>query len=167
MAFDDLDEAETERASTADADTDADAPAADAGTADTVGVTAAETGGSAGGDRSESTVDVENAGGSGTDSRAGSRETSSAGDGSTEDSGGPPNDPAFGFEEAKQRPLYARQGAWDVFEDALAIEVETTLRRNDVRDAPKRELHDAALRVLADHADEVAERVLDERGVER
>jgi len=85
------------------------------------------------------------------------------------DAGSPgvtPSDPAFGFEAAKQRPLYARQEAWDAFEDALAIEVEATLRGNDVRDAPKRELHDAALRVLADHADEVAERVLDARGVD-
>ncbi|MFC7068565.1 hypothetical protein [Halobaculum lipolyticum] len=78
-----------------------------------------------------------------------------------------PADPAFGFDEAKQRPLYARQAAWDAFEDALAIDVEATLRRNDVRDTPKRELHDAALHVLAEHADEVAERVLDERGVDR
>ena len=77
-----------------------------------------------------------------------------------------PSDPAFGFEEAKQRPLYARQAAWDAFEDALAIEVEATLRRNDVRDTPKRELHDAALHVLAEHADEVAERVLEERGLD-
>ncbi|MXR40657.1 hypothetical protein GRX01_04750 [Halobaculum sp. WSA2] len=73
--------------------------------------------------------------------------------------------PAFGFEKAKQRPLYARQGAWDVFEDALAIDVEPTLRRHDVRDASKRELHDAALRVLADHAEEVADKVLEARGV--
>jgi len=75
------------------------------------------------------------------------------------------SEPAFGFEEAKQRPLYARQHAWDAFEDALAIDVEPTLRRHDVRDASKRELHDAALRVLADHADEVADKVLEARGV--
>ncbi|QZX99255.1 hypothetical protein [Halobaculum rubrum] len=73
--------------------------------------------------------------------------------------------PAFGFEEAKQRPLYARQRAWDAFEDALAIDVEPTLRRHEVRDASKRELHDAALRVLADHADEVADKVLEARGI--
>lgn len=77
-----------------------------------------------------------------------------------------PATPAFGFDEAKQRPLYARQEAWDAFEDALAIDVEATLRGNDVRDAPKRELHDAALRVLADHADEVAARVLAARGLD-
>jgi len=75
------------------------------------------------------------------------------------------SEPAFGFEEAKQRPLYARQRAWDAFEDALAIDVEPTLRRHDVRDASKRELHDAALRVLADHADEVADEVLEARGI--
>ncbi|GAA0203989.1 hypothetical protein [Halobaculum roseum] len=75
------------------------------------------------------------------------------------------SEPAFGFEEAKQRPLYARQRAWDEFEDALAIDVEPTLRRHDVRDASKRELHDAALRVLADHAEEVANTVLEARGL--
>lgn len=75
------------------------------------------------------------------------------------------SEPAFGFEEAKQRPLYARRRAWDAFEDALAIDVEPTLRRHDLRDASKRELHDAALRVLADHADEVADKVLEARGV--
>ena len=76
------------------------------------------------------------------------------------------NEPAFEFEEAKQRPLYARQAAWDAFEDALAIDVEPSLRRHDVRDASKRELHDAALRVLAEHADEVADRVLAARGLD-
>jgi hypothetical protein len=76
------------------------------------------------------------------------------------------NEPAFEFEEAKQRPLYARQAAWDAFEDALAIDVEPSLRRHDVRDASKRELHDAALRVLAEHADEVADRVLTARGLD-
>ncbi|MFC6784551.1 hypothetical protein ACFQFH_01325 [Halobaculum halobium] len=75
------------------------------------------------------------------------------------------SEPAFGFEEAKQRPLYARQRAWDAFEDALAIDVEPTLRRHDIRDASKRELHDAALRVLADHPEEVADKVLAARGV--
>ncbi|QZP39610.1 hypothetical protein [Halobaculum magnesiiphilum] len=84
---------------------------------------------------------------------------------STSEDTSPHSEPAFGFEEAKQRPLYARQRAWDEFEDALAIDVEPTLRRHDVRDTSKRELHDAALRVLADHAEEVANKVLEARGL--
>lgn len=137
MAFDDLDTAETERSSSSEPDDDG----SDGG---------AET-------ETEAARDAEAAtASSGRSANDGARTAPAAGD-----------EPAFGFDEAKQRPLYARQKAWDAFEDALAIEVEATLRRNDVRDAPKRELHDAALRVLADHADEVADRVLDERGVER
>ncbi|WP_277556036.1 hypothetical protein [Halobaculum limi] len=148
MAFDDLDQAEQEEAQQDATDMDASAgsttepdemPHEPDAERDTDRLDRAQTGGS--------TVD---------DTRSASGSVSADA-----------NAPAFGFEEAKQRPLYARQSAWDEFEDALAIDVETTLRRNDVRDAPKRELHDAALRVLADHADEVADRVLQERGVDR
>lgn len=75
-------------------------------------------------------------------------------------------DPPFSFDDAKQRPLYARQKAWDAFEDALALEVERTLREYEVRNAEKRELHDAALRVAANHPDEIAALLLDGRGVD-
>lgn len=148
MAFDDLDQAEQEEARQEAADVEASTD-----TTPEPEETHTESDGNRDGDRTNRTQ----SGGSAVD-EAGSASGSGPGDANT---------PAFGFEEAKQRPLYARQSAWDEFEDALAIDVETTLRRNDVRDAPKRELHDAALRVLADHADEVADRVLQERGVDR
>ncbi|WP_435064267.1 hypothetical protein [Halobaculum sp. EA56] len=152
MAFDDLDQAEQEDA------TDAAATDDTGGTQTTTSPAAA-----AEDDLSDGRPD---AGEPGTGDEPREAATSKSGSPSEDDSPSGDTSPAFGFEEAKQRPLYARQEAWDAFEDALAIEVETTLRRNDVRDAPKRELHDAALRVLADHADEVAELVLEERGVD-
>jgi hypothetical protein len=74
--------------------------------------------------------------------------------------------PAFPYEEVKQRPLYAREDAWNAFEDALELDVERTLREYDVRDAAGRELHDAALRVAADHPEEIASQLLELRGIE-
>jgi len=152
MAFDDLDRAEQSGAET-------DRSAADEDDASEGGPT------SDGDPTTAGTTDPARSDGPGTDRRPQHGERSSATD--TDPTDEDPLSPAFEFEEARQRPLYARREAWDAFEDALAIEVEATLRGNDVRDAPKRELHDAALRVLADHADEVAERVLDARGVDR
>ncbi|AUV84684.1 hypothetical protein C2R22_24460 (plasmid) [Salinigranum rubrum] len=73
------------------------------------------------------------------------------------------DEPAFEFSEAVQSPLYARQKSWDAFEDALDFDVQRALRDEGVRDVSKRELHDAALRVLAEHPEEVAEAVLDAR----
>lgn len=152
MAFDDLDQAEQEESASASEDR-ADAPDSEP----SVG----------GGDEArEPRSDVDRSETVGTpsaDSGPTDGEPVSTARADTVD----PAAPAFGFEETKQRPLYARQAAWDAFEDALAIEVEATLRRNDVRDTPKRELHDAALHVLAEHADEVADRVLAERGIDR
>ena len=73
------------------------------------------------------------------------------------------DEPAFEFSEAVQRPLYAREASWDTFEDALDFDVQRALRDNDLRDIPKRELHDAVLRVVADHTDEVAEALIEAR----
>lgn len=69
------------------------------------------------------------------------------------------NIPAFSFDDTKQDALYARQATWDVFNDTL-LEIELALRDYEIRDVPKRELHDAALRVLADHTDELVEAIV-------
>lgn len=157
MAFDDLDQAEQEEEDRNEQAASTDATASDDGVAE-AGEDRADPGETA--ERGPHTASEPGRTDRGVDGRSSS--------GSSANTPGPaPGDPAFGFEEAKQRPLYARQEAWDAFEDALAIDVESTLRRNDVRDTPKRELHDAALRVLASHAEEVAERVLEERGIDR
>ena len=72
------------------------------------------------------------------------------------------SDPAFSFDITKQDPLYARPETWEQFGDTL-LEVELVLRDYKIRDVPKRELHDAALRVLTDHTDEFVEAVVAER----
>lgn len=79
---------------------------------------------------------------------------------SDEEAGGP----AFPFSATTQRPLYARDESWDAFDDVLALDVERALREANVRDATKSELHDAALRVLAEHPEEIVHMVLSARG---
>lgn len=69
------------------------------------------------------------------------------------------DDPAFSFNATKQDPLYVRPKTWDAFNDTL-LEVELALRDYNIRDVPKRELHDAALQVLTNHSDELVEAVV-------
>lgn len=69
------------------------------------------------------------------------------------------SDPAFSFDVTKQDPLYARPETWQRFDDTL-LEVELALRDCEIRDVPKRELHDAALRVLTNHTGEFVEAVV-------
>ncbi|GAA0681521.1 hypothetical protein ACFQDG_03430 [Natronoarchaeum mannanilyticum] len=84
----------------------------------------------------------------------------------TSDPASPSDGPAFPYDEVTQRPLYAREAAWNAFEDALELDVERTLREYDVRDAAGRELHDAALRVAAEHPEEIAKQLLELRGID-
>jgi|GEM_PF-414143 len=106
-------------------------------------------------------------------SAAPASETSTASDASGGDVGestaepsGRSDGPAFPYDDVKQRPLYAREEAWNAFEDALELDVERTLREYDVRDATGRELHDAALRVAAEHPEAIAEQLLELRGID-
>ncbi|MFB6270902.1 MAG: hypothetical protein ABEH83_13230 [Halobacterium sp.] len=64
--------------------------------------------------------------------------------------------PAFEYGEVKQSPLYARPAAWNALEDALDLEVVRALREAGIRNEEKRELHDAVLRVAAEHPEEIA-----------
>lgn len=73
------------------------------------------------------------------------------------------DEPAFEYDDVKQSPLYARPEAWTALEDALDLDVVRTLREAGVRNEEKRELHDAVLRVAADHPDEIAEAVQEAR----
>jgi hypothetical protein len=73
------------------------------------------------------------------------------------------DEPAFEYDDVKQAPLYARPEAWTALEDALDLDVVRTLREAGVRNEEKRELHDAVLRVAADHPDEIAEAVREAR----
>lgn len=71
--------------------------------------------------------------------------------------------PAFEFADAKQSPLYARPAAWQAFEDAVDLDVIRALREAGVRNEAKRELHDAALRVAAEHPEEIADALREAR----
>ena len=71
--------------------------------------------------------------------------------------------PAFEYGDVKQAPMYARPEAWTALEDTLDLDVVRTLREAGVRNEEKRELHDAVLRVAADHPDEIAEAVQEAR----
>ena len=87
---------------------------------------------------------------------AGDAASDSAGDSSGDETS---DEPAFEYDDVKQAPLYARPEAWTALEDALDLDVVRTLREAGVRNEEKRELHDAVLRVAADHPDEIAEAV--------
>ena len=73
--------------------------------------------------------------------------------------------PAFPFSEAKQSPLYPRGDRWEELEDAK-FEMEGFLRKQGIRNVQGRELDDAILQYAIDHSEEVAELVLEARGLE-
>lgn len=78
----------------------------------------------------------------------------------SERSGGP----AFAFDRTTAKSIYVRPETVQLLED-VEFEVESLLRRrHDVRDVTGREFHDAMIHVLADRADEVAERIVETRG---
>lgn len=121
---------------------------------ETKGDTAAETG-----SVTESTPAEASETSSGTGEEQAEREPD---DGDAEDAA-PLDTPAFAFEQTGAKSLYLRSSTVDTLDDT-EFEVEAVLRReHDVRNLTGREFHDAAVRVLADHADEIAEHVVDAR----
>lgn len=97
------------------------------------------------------------------DSRNDGKQSAGESDDSEGASSTPLDTPAFEFEQTGAKSLYLRSSTVDVLDDT-EFEVEAELRReHDVRNLTGREFHDAAVRVLADHADEIAERVVDAR----
>ena len=79
------------------------------------------------------------------------------------DTTGDIHETAFNYDEAKQSPIYARPSTWDEYDDALELDIERSLRKQDVRNASKRELHDATLRLAAEKPELVAELLLEAR----
>ncbi|MEY7849040.1 hypothetical protein AB7C87_07520 [Natrarchaeobius sp. A-rgal3] len=77
----------------------------------------------------------------------------------------PPSEsgPAFEYSEVRQKPLYARGETWDQLEDELGITVTPELRRMGIRDDETREVHDAILKVVLEHIDEVADQIHETR----
>lgn len=74
--------------------------------------------------------------------------------------------PAFEFDATTAKSIYVRPETLERLEDT-EFEAEMLLRRNHaIRDVTGREFHDAAVRVLEDHAEEIVEQILDERSDE-
>jgi hypothetical protein len=70
---------------------------------------------------------------------------------------------AFSFDDTVQKSIYVRPEAYERLEDAEAL-VNARLRTDhELKDMARREFFDAALRVAADHEDELVDRILDER----
>lgn len=72
--------------------------------------------------------------------------------------------PAFEFDATTAKSIYVRPETLELLEDT-EFEAEMVLRReHGVRDPTGREFHDAAVRVLAEHTDEIVEQILTARG---
>lgn len=82
----------------------------------------------------------------------------------TEEQGEEEGGPAFSFEVTTQTSIYPRSETADDTLDDVEFEVEGILRQDhDIRDLAGRELHDAMIRLAADHPDEVAELIVELR----
>lgn len=73
--------------------------------------------------------------------------------------------PAFSFDETDMHGFYVRQETWDAVSRTQSS-VAAACSMFDVSEFEGREFQDACLRVVADHADEIALQILRERGVE-
>lgn len=70
---------------------------------------------------------------------------------------------AFSFDATVQKSIYVRPEAYEQLEDAEAL-VNARLRtEHELKNMARREFFDAALRVAADHEDELIDMILDER----
>lgn len=67
--------------------------------------------------------------------------------------------PAFPYDDASQEAIYPRSNTWDEFEDTLDFEVKRELRDAGLRDIPKREYHEALLKLGMEHPQRLAELV--------
>lgn len=72
--------------------------------------------------------------------------------------------PPFAFDETSMHGFYVREETWDRVTHARSS-VTAACSMFDVPEFEGREFQDACLRVVADHADEIALRILEERDV--
>jgi hypothetical protein len=82
-------------------------------------------------------------------------------DEAADDGGGP----AFAFDETSMHGFYVREETWERVTHARS-RTNAACSMFDVPEFEGREFQDACLRVVADHADEIALRILEERGVD-
>lgn len=79
----------------------------------------------------------------------------------------PRETPAFPFSDDLRESWYVRDETMTEFEDAVDFETKQRLRENGVRNETGREIQDAAIQVATNHSEEIAEVILDERGVDQ
>ncbi|MFH5800973.1 hypothetical protein [Haladaptatus sp. CMAA 1911] len=78
----------------------------------------------------------------------------------------PRKTPAFEFSPDLRRSIYTREDSWQAFEDARDLEMTRQLRDAGVRNHTSREVHDAMVRLAADNPEEMAQLILDARGID-
>lgn len=71
--------------------------------------------------------------------------------------------PAFPYDDVEQTPVYPRAVSRDDFEDALTLEIRPYLTKQGVRNAEKREIHDALFQLAVENPEDLAEIVLNAR----
>lgn len=77
------------------------------------------------------------------------------------------SEPAFGFDSNMQENIYVREDSWRDLQDALSFETKRVLAQYGLRDDDlfKREIHDAMIRVAANHPEEIAHLIIRDRNV--
>ncbi|WP_231187370.1 hypothetical protein [Haladaptatus sp. DYF46] len=78
----------------------------------------------------------------------------------------PRKTPAFEFSPDLRRSIYTREDSWQEFEDARDLEMTRQLRDAGVRNHASREVHDAMVRLAAENPEEMAQLILDARGID-
>ncbi|MFC4553491.1 MULTISPECIES: hypothetical protein [Halorussus] len=79
----------------------------------------------------------------------------------------PREEPAFPYDSNMQHAIYGRKESMDAWEDARDLDVKRILKReHGVKNAAKREIGDAVLRIAADRPELVAQYVLEARGLD-
>ncbi len=76
-----------------------------------------------------------------------------------------PDDPAFSFDETEMHGFYVRNETWGRV-TRMRSSVTAVCSMFDLTEFEGREFQDACLRVIADHGDEVALQILEERGID-
>ena len=74
-------------------------------------------------------------------------------------------EPAFPYRNEMHCALYVKPDIWDEYERTVRFEIERTLHQHGVSDPTGRELGTAAIETVLNHPEEVAEYVLEHRGL--